>query len=68
MTQLLAKAAANVETQLKNLTTRDEGATMVEYGLMVALIAVVCLAAVTLLGTSINDIFTEISGSMSTSG
>ena len=39
---------------------REEGATMVEYGLMVALIAVVAIAAVTLLGVSINDIFTDI--------
>ena len=31
---------------------RDEGATMVEYALLVALIAVVVIAAVSLLGTS----------------
>jgi pilus assembly protein Flp/PilA len=32
---------------------RDEdGATMIEYGLMVALIAVVCIGAVTLLGAT----------------
>ena len=31
----------------------DEGATAVEYGLMVALIAVVIIAAVTLLGTNL---------------
>jgi len=30
----------------------EEGATMVEYGLMLALIAVVCVAAVTVLGTN----------------
>jgi pilus assembly protein Flp/PilA len=41
------------------LFVREEGATMVEYGLMVALIAVVCIAAVTLLGTSIQGIFTS---------
>ena len=43
---------------------REEGATMVEYGLMVALIAVVCLAAVTLLGTNINAVFAQIAGSV----
>ena len=32
---------------------RDEGATMVEYGLMVALIAVVALLAVTALGVNV---------------
>ena len=36
---------------VKNLFTRkEEGATMVEYGLMVALIAVVCIGTVTALG------------------
>ena len=32
----------------------DDGATLVEYVLLVALIAAVCLGAVTLLGTSAN--------------
>ncbi len=36
---------------------RDRGATMVEYGLMVALIAVVVIVAVGPLGTSIRDLF-----------
>ncbi len=35
----------------------EEAATMVEYGIMVALIAVVCIAAVTILGTGISDLF-----------
>jgi pilus assembly protein Flp/PilA len=48
----------------KKLFVREEGATMVEYGLMVALIAVVCIAAVTLLGTSIQTVFTNIAGSV----
>lgn len=37
--------------------TRDRGATAVEYGLMVALIAVVVVGAVTLLGSNLNDKF-----------
>lgn len=44
--------------------TRDRGATAVEYGLMVALIAVVIVAAVSLLGTSIRDMFTGVEGSV----
>lgn len=39
------------------LKSREEGATMVEYGLMVALIAVVALVAVIVLGENIRDIF-----------
>ena len=44
-------------TSLKNFLRDDEGATMVEYGLMVALIAVVCIAAVTLMGQGISGMF-----------
>lgn len=43
---------------------REEGATMVEYGLMVALIAVVCLTAVGLLGTNIQAIFNQIAAAV----
>ena len=37
---------------------------MVEYGLMVALISVVCVVAVALLGTNIKAMFTSIAGSI----
>ena len=37
---------------------------MVEYGLMVALIAVVCVTAVALLGTNIKGVFTSMAGSI----
>ena len=44
---------------------RDEkGATAVEYGLMVALIAVAIIVAVTLLGTKLSTMFTSIAGSI----
>jgi pilus assembly protein Flp/PilA len=38
----------------------EEGATMVEYALLVALIAVVVIAAALFLGTEINDKFSEV--------
>ena len=38
----------------------EEGATAVEYGLMVALIAVVIIIAVTLLGTNLSDKFNTV--------
>ena len=42
---------------------RDEdGQTLVEYGLIVALISVVAIAALTLVGTSVKDIFNYIGG------
>jgi pilus assembly protein Flp/PilA len=48
----------------KYITREEEGATLAEYGLLLALIAVACLAAITLLGTRINAMFTAISASI----
>jgi pilus assembly protein Flp/PilA len=46
---------------LQNRIARDEtGATAVEYGMMVALIAAVIVVAVGLLGTKVNAAFTTI--------
>jgi pilus assembly protein Flp/PilA len=42
----------------------DEGATAPEYGLMVALIAVVIIGAVTLLGTNLRGVFNQVAGSI----
>ena len=50
--------------RLYSLFRRDEGATMVEYGLMVALIAVVALAAVTLLGGNVAAMFQKIADAL----
>ena len=45
-----------------NFFKDEEGATMVEYALMVALIAAVCVGAVTLLGGNSNNTFTSVAG------
>ena len=42
------------------LEREEKGATAVEYGLMVGLIAVVIIAGVTLLGTELKDLFNAI--------
>lgn len=42
----------------------EEGATAPEYGLMVALIAVVIIAAVTLLGTNLSAKFTQVANAI----
>ena len=46
------------------MSRRDDerGATAVEYGLMVALIAVAIITAVTLLGTNLTALFNDIAG------
>jgi pilus assembly protein Flp/PilA len=51
-------------TTLKNLIRDEEGATMVEYGLLVALIAVVAIVGVKTLGTNIQTLFTTVAGSV----
>ena len=49
-------------TLQSHLTTRrsEDGATAVEYGLMVALIAIVIITAVILLGTRLSALFNEV--------
>jgi pilus assembly protein Flp/PilA len=42
----------------------DEGATMVEYGLLVALIAIVALAAVKTLGTNLSSLFSTVANTI----
>ena len=45
---------------VKRFVHEDQGATMVEYGLMVTLIAVVCIVAIGLLGGEVRDMFSGI--------
>ena len=45
----------------------EEGASMVEYALLVALIAVVVIAAALFLGTEINDKFSEVGATLEAS-
>jgi pilus assembly protein Flp/PilA len=42
---------------LKRFVKGEEGATMVEYGLMLALIAIVAMAGAALIGTNANTLF-----------
>jgi pilus assembly protein Flp/PilA len=55
---------AKFTAAVKKFVKGEEGATMVEYGLMVALIAVVCIAAVTAIGTSINGKFNTVANAV----
>jgi pilus assembly protein Flp/PilA len=54
-----------VHSAMARLSVRDEdGQALVEYGLLVGLIAVVCVAAITLLGTQIQGFFNTITGAL----
>ncbi len=47
-------------TKIKNFIREEEGASAVEYGLLVALIAVVIIAAVQLLGQNLAATFSSV--------
>ena len=51
---------AYVRTYLRAFVRNDEGQDLLEYALLVALIAIVCVIAITATGTSVNDIFVKI--------
>ena len=53
--------------KLFNAVCKDEeGAALVEYGLLVGLIALVCVTAVTNLGSTVKTLFTNIASSLYT--
>ena len=54
--------------RFKKFFRDEEGATAVEYGLMVALIAVVIIAAVTILGTNLSDKFQTVATEVGKAG
>jgi pilus assembly protein Flp/PilA len=61
MMDLVAYWKNNFAPYLRALLGRSErGAALVEYALLVALIAVVCIAAITLLGQSADKKFSEV--------
>lgn len=50
----------NMLAMLRN----DDGATMVEYGIMVALIAAVCITLIATLGKGVSSAFTSVNDSI----
>ena len=56
----------NISTRLRGLLRDDSGQDLLEYALLVGLIAVVAVVAVRATGGSINGIFTKISGDLAT--
>jgi pilus assembly protein Flp/PilA len=49
---------------LQSLWHDEEGATMVEYGLLIAFIAMVALVGVQMLGSNLNALFTTVAGTV----
>lgn len=51
-------------TAVRKLFVREEGAALAEYGLLLALIAVVCIVAVTAVGTGVQGTLTAIAAAL----
>src|SRR2546421_10272504 len=52
--------------QVREFLTREDGPTAVEYAVMLALIIVVCIAAITTLGQNANKTFTSVGTAIGT--
>ena len=55
---------SHFKAALKSFIKDEEGATMVEYGLMLALIAVASIVAVGYIGGSVKALFTTVAGTL----
>lgn len=51
--------------KLQGLKNGEEGQDLVEYGLLLALIALACIATITPLGTTVNSLFSAVNSSLS---
>jgi pilus assembly protein Flp/PilA len=49
---------------LRSFVRREEGQDLLEYALLVALIALVCVVAITSAGTNVNTIFEQIADAL----
>jgi pilus assembly protein Flp/PilA len=55
-----------ITEQVVNFLKREDGPTAVEYAVMLALIIVVCIAAIGTLGNNANKTFTNVASAMNT--
>ena len=51
-----------------NFLKREDGPTAVEYAVMLALIIVVCITAITAIGTNANKTFNNVADNLKTAG
>jgi pilus assembly protein Flp/PilA len=63
-TNLAHWAPRKLWQHLATLITAEDGATVVEYAVMLALIIAVCLTAITLIGNTANQTFSTVGSSL----
>jgi len=59
------KTLTQLYLKFQGLKSGEDGQDLVEYALLVALIALVCVAGVNNVATAVNSVFTNISSSLS---
>jgi len=55
----MQRALNHLTTKLRSLLLRETGASLVEYALLIALIALVCIGAITFFGGSASESFSR---------
>jgi pilus assembly protein Flp/PilA len=60
----MSNLLATLYVKLQGLKNGEEGQDLVEYALLVALIALVCITGVNNVATAVNTVFTNISSSL----
>ena len=60
------KFYTKIQALMNSMRNDEEGATAVEYGLMVSLIAVAIIAAVGLIGTNLDEMFDGVGAKLDT--
>lgn len=64
MTNFLTEKYVKITSRLASLLKKEEGQTLVEYALLLVLIAIVVIAAVTIVGQKTNNAFSTIGASL----
>ena len=68
MSEILLRAQVRVQTALYSLRHRQEGQGLVEYGLIIASIAILLIVAMLFLAGKIDDLFSETGSSVESGG
>jgi pilus assembly protein Flp/PilA len=57
-----------MQTLIEKFIQEESGATMVEYGIMIALVAAIAVGTVAILGHYVNGAFTSVNSSLQAAG
>jgi len=62
--ELMSNLLSKLNVKFQGLKNDEEGQDLVEYALLLALIALICIAAINGVGTAVNSVFLAISTSL----